>query len=287
MRLEWLEDILAVVDSGSFSDAADQRGLTQSAFSRRIRMIEDSVGVELFDRSRKPVQLSPATAAQETRLRDLASELRTLTNDLRSQQASAQRHIAIVAQHAIATSHAPRVVRDLVDSGGLSVRLRSANLDECYAMLLTHGAFIALAYRTDTDPPMARSDMFTVLDLGVEHLIPVAAPDFPATGRDCVAYPKDAYLGQICERELLPGLGATKRAETSLTTAALELARAGVGFAWVPASLAEAHIHGRTLKRLVGLPQLTLRLTATRLTQDATPAEAVAWDRLCAMAKAQ
>lgn len=28
MRLEWLEDILAVVDSGSFSDAADQRGLT-------------------------------------------------------------------------------------------------------------------------------------------------------------------------------------------------------------------------------------------------------------------
>jgi DNA-binding transcriptional LysR family regulator len=40
MRLEWLDDILAVAQTGSFSEAAQKRHLTQSAFSRRIRTIE-------------------------------------------------------------------------------------------------------------------------------------------------------------------------------------------------------------------------------------------------------
>jgi DNA-binding transcriptional LysR family regulator len=34
MRLEWLEDILAVMETGSFIRAAEQRLLTQPAFSR-------------------------------------------------------------------------------------------------------------------------------------------------------------------------------------------------------------------------------------------------------------
>ena len=55
MRLEWLDDILAIASTGSFSGAAERRHLTQSAFSRRIQQIEQHIGVELFDRSQKPV----------------------------------------------------------------------------------------------------------------------------------------------------------------------------------------------------------------------------------------
>lgn len=40
MRLEWPDDILAVAETGSFSEAAERRHLTQSAFSRRIGSIE-------------------------------------------------------------------------------------------------------------------------------------------------------------------------------------------------------------------------------------------------------
>ncbi|MGB3147248.1 MAG: LysR family transcriptional regulator, partial [Paracoccaceae bacterium] len=35
MRLEWLEDILAIAETGSFAVAAERRHRTQSAFSRR------------------------------------------------------------------------------------------------------------------------------------------------------------------------------------------------------------------------------------------------------------
>ena len=58
MKLEWLEDLLAVIDQGSLSKAAVARHLTQPAFSRRVRAIEGYLGCELFDRDRKPLQLT-------------------------------------------------------------------------------------------------------------------------------------------------------------------------------------------------------------------------------------
>ena len=41
MRLDWLDDLLAVLEQGSLSRAAESRQLTQPAFSRRIKAIED------------------------------------------------------------------------------------------------------------------------------------------------------------------------------------------------------------------------------------------------------
>ena len=40
MDAAWLEDFLALVDLGHFSRAAEQRCITQPAFSRRVRALE-------------------------------------------------------------------------------------------------------------------------------------------------------------------------------------------------------------------------------------------------------
>lgn len=107
MRLEWLEDLLAVAETGSFQEAADRRRLTQSAFSRRIQHIEDQIGVELFDRSRKPVQPLPAMQQQRDQMARLAAELRQLGNDLRRGERMATNRIVIASQHALTTALAP------------------------------------------------------------------------------------------------------------------------------------------------------------------------------------
>ena len=104
MRLEWLEDLLAVAETGSFQEAADRRRLTQSAFSRRIQHIEQQIGVELFDRSRKPVQPLPAMAQQRDQMAQLAAELRQLGNDLRRGTRMATNRIVIASQHALTTA---------------------------------------------------------------------------------------------------------------------------------------------------------------------------------------
>lgn len=58
MDLIWLEDFLALADTRSFSRAAEARGVTQSAFSRRIRALEDWLGAGLVSRDSHPVALT-------------------------------------------------------------------------------------------------------------------------------------------------------------------------------------------------------------------------------------
>lgn len=53
-----LEDFLSLCRHRSFSHAAQERNVTQPAFSRRIRALEEWLGVVLFDRTALPVRLT-------------------------------------------------------------------------------------------------------------------------------------------------------------------------------------------------------------------------------------
>ena len=117
MRLEWIDDILAVLDSGSLARAAERRFLTQSAFTRRVRTIEDSIGATLFDRRRKPVALMPGVAPLEPELRDLSARLRRIAQDLRLSAGQAGRTLTFACQHAITTTVSPRGVSELTAAG--------------------------------------------------------------------------------------------------------------------------------------------------------------------------
>ena len=41
MNLSWIDDFMALAATGNFSRAADERHMTQPAFSRRIRALEE------------------------------------------------------------------------------------------------------------------------------------------------------------------------------------------------------------------------------------------------------
>ena len=73
MELDWIEDFIALTETGNFTRAAQMRHTTQPAYSRRIQRLEDWVGVPLFNRDARPVRLTTAgEALQQTmpRLRD-------------------------------------------------------------------------------------------------------------------------------------------------------------------------------------------------------------------------
>lgn len=58
MNIKQLEAFLAIVRDGSFAAAANRLSLTQSTISARIHELEDELGVALFDRSKRQVQLT-------------------------------------------------------------------------------------------------------------------------------------------------------------------------------------------------------------------------------------
>lgn len=294
MRLEWLEDILAIAQTGSFSGAAERRNLTQSAFSRRIKQIEDHVGLELFDRSRKPVQLRPTTQAQGAQIELISAALRQLVVDLRRGDRVASNRIVIASQHSLTTSFAPRVVHGILDRGeDIYVRLRSANLDECYSLLLSRQADLAILYATDNADDQVVGEFLEAIAIGRDHLIPVISKEHSAAHLTAdhdgevpyVAYPQDVFFGSIMTDRILPLLQPERvglpKAETALTNAALEIAATGVAVAWVPESLARRDLFAGRLRDLsLHLPSCELTVHGVRLRGNPSRVESVIWSFL-------
>src|SRR5210317_2069621 len=60
MELKWLEDFLWLCDTRNFRVSSQRRCVSQPAFSRRIKTLENWLGAELIDRTVQPVKLTNA-----------------------------------------------------------------------------------------------------------------------------------------------------------------------------------------------------------------------------------
>lgn len=294
MRLEWIDDILAVAEHGSFQAACEKRNVSQPAFSRRIRQIEESLGVPLFDRSARPARLSAHVHDQLDRMRDLSSGLRDLTVALRDTEGTRRRRIVIASQHAIAATSTPEIIGRFADLD-IDTRLRSANRDDCLAQIMTRRADIAFIHDVAGAQEIPGSDFLEIAQIGTEALIPVYARDQLETlnaayGRGelpVIAYPADVFLGQVQRRVIFPRLTRVgrvrRRLETALTLAALEFARTGFAIAWIPAPLARADLDiGRLVDLSTTLPSVSMTLIAARLSDGASPIVREVWERIMA-----
>ena len=70
MNFRHLRAFAAIVDAGGFARAAERVHLSQPALSRQIHALEDELGVPLFDRIGRRVQL---TSEGEDLLRRIGS----------------------------------------------------------------------------------------------------------------------------------------------------------------------------------------------------------------------
>jgi len=65
----------------SFTRAGEELSLTQSAISRQITLLEDSLGVRLFERIRQRVVLTPAGRFYAEQVRDVLARLTAATEE--------------------------------------------------------------------------------------------------------------------------------------------------------------------------------------------------------------
>ena len=289
MRLEWIDDILAVLDGGSLARAAEKRLLTQSAFTRRVRIIEDSIGATLFDRRRKPVTLMPGVQALEPELRDLSARLHKLRHALKTTSDQAGKSLAFVCQHALTTTVSPQVVRALTADGETSVRVRSGNQDECLMHLISKEVDFAIMYALPEGRAPEPSNAFEAVTLGADILIPVRAPTMRTKTSDTVlptiSYPPEVFLGQVFARMINPrlpkGITALPIAETALTLAMLQLVLNEIGIAWLPHSLVAGHLAQGDLVRMDDvLPAQALIIRMVRLSEAQTRQGDLIWHHL-------
>ena len=79
-----LEYIIAVAETGKFVEAAKQCAVSQPAMSKQVRAVEEMLGVELFERARPEVIVTPAGEEIVERARGLIAGARELVDAARS-----------------------------------------------------------------------------------------------------------------------------------------------------------------------------------------------------------
>lgn len=301
MRADWLEDVLALLNSGGVTEAAHHRNITQPAFSRRIKILEDVLGFSLIDRASKPSGPSPLLRHHEPELRRIAAELQRVLADMRQEQTSGARQLVIVCQHAISTSLGADIVRLLAVPNRVHIRLRSANYDDCNALLMSRKAAISITYMMRSEPrPMAdRASFILSSTVGYDTLLPVCAAAEVAShlGRfedgelRVIGYPSDSFLGGVLAQHVFSRLSQTCNigvvAEAGLTNAVMQLCLSGIATAWLPGALVRSAIlRGDLVDLSDKLGTVEMELIASRWTSESNTLAKEAWNRLTIGAQA-
>lgn len=284
MDLNWLDDVLVLLEEGNMTRAAERRNITQPAFSRRIRSFEDWLGRPILNRQANRIEISTSLTSNEAEIRALVARIREMRTNLANYKED-QAALTIAAQHApICSSFPDMALRARQAFPNLRIRLRAGNLDECISVFLRGDASMFLCYEAEGARQL---DFGTGVAQGVwgnDYLVPVVGGalrySVKAEGtvpRDtpAVVYPEDSYFGRVLRRGerpfSTPSFTENAVCVTAFSSGILELVLKGIGVGWLPYSMAHREIaSGNLLSLSNALGQESLRVLV--FADKATPA---------------
>ena len=129
-----LEYIYQVYLDRNFSKAAEKLYISQPALSTAIKKIEDQIGMPIFDRSTRPLQLTAAGEAYIEYIRQIHSLKRELDIQLQDIRDAEIGHICMGGSHYLNAYILPRMLREFSEKyPGITIDIReesSATLSE-------------------------------------------------------------------------------------------------------------------------------------------------------------
>lgn len=252
METAWLADLQALAETLNFSRAAEKRHITQPAFGRRIKSLEDWCGSELVDRSTHRLKLTPSGEAMLEAANDIAARLERVSQDI-EQMRAATSTVTFAATHALSFIFFPGWIQGLGhEASTMPIRLLSDNMNECERIMMEGRAQFLLCH--DHENSRIRLDMnaYRQVELATDRLIPVSGRDrhghalhsiSQAADRTVphLAFEQTSGMGRILSSTLSAGTGPLHLSTvftSHLAMALKALATEGKGIAWIPESLA-------------------------------------------------
>ena len=251
MELTQLATLVAVVETGSFSRAAERLHTTQPAVSKRVAALEDELGVRLLDRSGRGTLATEAGAVLLERARRVLGEIEGAREAVRALSGEVSGPLRLATSHHVGIHRLPPVLKAFAQAYP-EVELDLVFLDsERAAADVAAGAleFAVVTLPERPDPTLATGTVWP------DPLAIVAAVDHPLARAGARAPVAPAELGR--HPAVLPGRGTVTRAilldalapfgvvpATRLETNYLETIRTmvsvGLGWSVLPASMVDA-----------------------------------------------
>ena len=284
LDLNQLEDFRALVEAGNFSRAAARRNVTQPAFSRRIRALEDWAGVTLFERDAQPIALTPAGEALRPLLAEALRCLASGRDAAGAAAAKARTTLRFAATHVLSFTFFPAWWRALEREAPLgAVALISDSLQACEEAMLQGQAGFLLCHHHEAAPSRLDAPGFRAARVGRDRLLPVVAPG-AGWGTEgplpFLAYSPESGLGRILSATLSEVVASRlDPVFTAHHAAALRtMACTGRGIAWLPESLVAPDLAEGTLRRAEApAPVVALDIRLVRTAAPLGPAAEAFW----------
>ncbi len=271
MQLHQLTYAVAVAEERSFTRAADRLHLAQPSLSRQVRLLENELGVSLFNRGpgQGPVTLTADGSALLPFLQRVMADIEATGAEARALSGMVRGRLAVGATPSLVTSVlAPALVAFHGHHPGIVLSVVEAGSHQLVPQVAAGEVDLALIVLPVTDPLVVTAPLFD------DPLVLAIAPDHPFAARHQVNVRDLDRLDLVMFREgydlRAVTLDACRAAgvEPHLVSEGGEMAgvlafvAAGLGAAVVPAialpsdgSLVGIHFRGPELSRTVALAQ--------------------------------
>jgi len=232
--------------------------MTQPAFSRRIRALEEWLGTELFDRSTQPAKLTTAGEWFRDAAHDLMTRVARVPGEARAVAQSQTSTLRFAATHALSFTFLSGWLRGLESSTSIGpITLVSDVLARCESLLLESQVQFVVSHAHPQSSSELLAQDFPFVRVGSDLLIPVSATDSAgqpryhlasATAKSPVpvlSYNSESGIGRILREVRGPAL---ERCHTQsvfkahLASVLRTMALDGRGMAWLPRTLIGADL---------------------------------------------
>ncbi|MDM0015010.1 LysR substrate-binding domain-containing protein [Variovorax sp. J22P168] len=262
MNLIWLDDFLVLAETGNFSRAADERHLTQPAFSRRIRSLEEWLGTDLFDRSVQPARLTEAGEWLRGAAQELLAQVARLPGEARTVAEAHSSTLRLASTHALSFTFLPRWLRGLEARADVGrIQLDSDVLARCESLLQQGKVHLVLSHSHAEARGALDAAGYASTQVGSDELIPVAATDAKGRARHRLTdagakpvplmdYSEASGLGRILRAvrgEALAALPTQVVFTAHLASVLRTMVLDGRGLAWLPRTLIAEDLLSGTL----------------------------------------
>ncbi len=271
-----LKAFLLAIETQSFTRAAQRLGVTQPSFTALIRDLENSLELQLFERTTRRITLTNAGQDLYDRVLRPVTDLEEAYRSMSDLAAVRRGAIAVGVLPSTALTLIPPTLRRLRERHpSLTTRVVEAHNDELINMLHTNQVEFALGAILDKTPNLE------AVPLLQDNFVAVFPPDHPARHLDSLHWadliPYDLILlsrgssaRQLFDRAVgvnAPGSGL--RFDVTNMTTAIQLVRQSLGIAVLP-QLALPALLDSTLKYRPIEDESASRTIGILLRQDRT-----------------
>lgn len=253
MDIRWLQDFLAVAETGNFTRAAERRNLSQAAFSRRIQSLESWLGVALIDRSVFPTRLTAEGEQFRQHAGDILQQVIDARRDVAGKSVPGREHVRIALPFVLATTRLPDWWRDWSEQQPLSSTVLLGNIHDLVTALTAGNTDVMFCYLSDQQPIELDPDRYDRLVVETDILRPYASPALidrgiglpgsPDAPVPLLMYSVGVYFARLVDL-IFETAGAkvvgARIMENDMSDVLRDMALAGHGVAWLPDSTAAA-----------------------------------------------